>query len=90
VRHRVAWRVRAVAATTPVVGLDNQAAQHRTVLFDAFAGKLEAEIVHTSEGGQIRAGEGSVMHIEVFQMSGVGTFILGRPGPSPGQWHADR
>jgi hypothetical protein len=42
----------------------------------------EAELVQTAERGQVRADEGSVGHVEVFQMGGVGTSILGRPRPS--------
>ncbi len=38
--------------------------------------------------GQIRAREGSVRHVEVFLMGGVGTSIIGRPRPLPGQLRA--
>ena len=54
------------------------------------AGMREAEIVagveQLAERGQVRAGEarrgGSVRHVGVFRMDGVGTSILGRPRPS--------
>jgi hypothetical protein len=48
----------------------------------------EAELVQTAERGQVRAGEGSVGHVEVFRMGGVGTPILGRPRPSSRDRHA--
>jgi len=50
---------------------------------------FQTELVQTAERGQVRASEGSVTHVEVFQMSGVGTFILGRPRPLPPHRHAD-
>lgn len=40
---------------------------------------FETELVEPAERRQVRAGEGSVRHVGVFQESGVGTFILGRP-----------
>jgi hypothetical protein len=47
------------------------------------AGDLESEFVESAEGGQISAGEaradGSIGHVEVFRMGGVGTSIFGRP-----------
>ena len=46
-------------------------------------GDLEPELVQTAEGGQVRASEGSVRHVEVFQMGGVRTSIIGRPRPLP-------
>jgi len=41
----------------------------------------EAELVQAGERDQVSSSEGSVKHVEVFRMSGVGTFILGRPRP---------
>ena len=52
----------------------------------------QAELVEPAERGQVRAGEarrGSVKHVEVFRMGGVGTSILGRPRPLPGHRRAD-
>jgi hypothetical protein len=47
------------------------------------AGDLESGFVESAEGGQISAGEaradGSIGHVEVFWMGGVGTSIFGRP-----------
>ncbi len=83
--HRVSCRALAAAAVAPLVGFDDQARQHRTVGLESLPDHGQAEAIKSSEGGQISAGEagrrGSVRHVEVFQMSGVGTFIFGRPRP---------
>ena len=47
--------------------------------FEPLPGDLQAERVQAGEGRQVGAREGSVVHVEVFQMAGVGTSILGRP-----------
>ena len=39
----------------------------------------QAELIHTSEGRQVRGVEGSVGHVEVFRMASVGTSIIGGP-----------
>ena len=45
----------------------------------------QAEFIQAAECGQVRAAEGSLRHVEVFQMGGVGTSILGRTSkPTPG------
>ena len=41
----------------------------------------QPELVEPAERGQVRAGEGSVRHVEVFRMGGVRTPIIGRPRP---------
>src|SRR5699024_3654594 len=46
---------------------------------DALAGGCEAEPVQAAEGIEIRGREGSVGHVEVFQMASVRTSIIGRP-----------
>src|SRR5690606_32501428 len=47
------------------------------------ADDLQAEVVQAGERGQVRAREGSVEHVEVFRVAGVGTSIIGRPRPLP-------
>jgi hypothetical protein len=73
----------AAAASTPPVGFDHPAREHSPVGFDPLPGDDEAELVESTEGGQVRAGEarrrGSVAHVEVFRDERVGAFILGRP-----------
>ena len=56
----------------------------------SLAGHLQPELVQTGERRQVRGREGSVRHVEVFQMAGVGTSILGRPRPLPTDRRADR
>jgi hypothetical protein len=52
-------------------------------------GYLQSELIEAAERGQIRASEGSVRHVEVFQLGGVRTPIIGRPRPLPRQRRAD-
>ena len=40
---------------------------------------FQAELVEAGERGQVGTNEGSVEHVEVFRMEGVGTSIIGRP-----------
>ena len=77
--HRVTRRTFAAATSTPAVRLDDPARQDRTVRLKTLAHNLETKLIEVGERGQVRAREGSVRHVEVFQMSGVRTFILGRP-----------
>jgi hypothetical protein len=82
-----------LAAATPTparqhVGLDDPTGQHRPIRLEALTHHLQTEFVQTAERSQIRAHIGSVNHVEVFQMDGVGTSIIGRPRPSPRHRHA--
>jgi len=54
------------------------------------ADHLQAKLVEAAERAEIRAHEGSVRHVEVFQLGGVRTPIIGRPRPSPGDRRAER
>ena len=91
--HGVPRRALAAAAATPLIRFEDCAGQHRSVGFESLSDDGKAETVESSEGGQISAGEagrrGSVRHVEVFQMSGVGTFIFGRPRPLSGHRRAE-
>jgi hypothetical protein len=91
--HRVTRHGLAPATTAPPIQRpvgDDPAGQDRPVWFEALSGDFEAKLIKPGKRGQIRAGEGSVRHVEVFQMSGVGTFIFGRPRPLPGHRRADQ
>jgi hypothetical protein len=77
--HGVARCPFAAAAAAPVVGFDHPAGEHRSIGFDALPDGVQAELVESAERGQVRASEGSVVHVEVFRMDGVRTSILGRP-----------
>lgn len=54
----------------------------------SLADRNQPKLVKTAEGSQISGREGSVRHVEVFQMVGVRTPILGRPRPLPGHRRA--
>ena len=51
---------------------------------NALARHLQPQTIKASEHAQIRAIKDSIGHVEVFQMDGVGIFIIGRPRPLPG------
>jgi hypothetical protein len=87
--HGVARDALAAAAATPLVRLDDSAREHRAVRFEALPDGFETEVVEPGERGQVRAGEGSLKHVEVFQMAGVRTSILRRPRPLPAHRRAD-
>jgi hypothetical protein len=59
--------------------VDDMAGQNRPVRLEPLPGHDETKLVHAAERRHIRAGEGSVGHVEVSWMNGVGTSILGRP-----------
>jgi hypothetical protein len=75
--HGVAHEALAAAAATPLAGFEDAAREHGTAGFEALAGHLKSELVETAERGQIGAREpssgarrdGSVGHVEAFQMS---------------------
>jgi len=82
--HRVARRSLATATTAPLVRFDDPAGQHRPTRFEPLPGGFEAELVKSAERGQVRAGEGSIAHVEVFRMGSVRTSILGDLDAYPG------
>ena len=82
--HRVTTNALTSAASTPPVLTSNTARQHCMVWPNALARHLQPQAIQAREGAQIRAIKGSIGHVEVFQMDGVGTPIIGRPRPLPG------
>ena len=88
--HRAAPDALGATTAAPLVRLHDSAGDHGTIGLKALPDSDEAELVQAREGGQVRASEGSVRHVEVFQMRRVGTFIIGRPRPLPGHRRADR
>jgi hypothetical protein len=77
--HSVARPAFAATPPTPPIRPHNPTGQHSAVGLDPLPSDFEAKLVETAERGQVRASEGSVRHVEVFQMGGVGTSILDRP-----------
>ena len=80
---RVPGCARAPASSAPPVRRDHPAGQDRAIRLEPLPDDFKAELVQASERGQVRASEGSVRHVEVFQMGGVRTSIIGRPRPLP-------
>ena len=48
---------------------------------NALACHFQPQVIQARERGQVRAIKGSIGHVEVFQMDGVGTPIIERPRP---------
>ena len=82
--HRVTSHALAPATSTPPILTSNTARQHCTVWLNALTRHLQPQAIQARERAQIRAIKGSIGHVEVFQMDGVGTPIIGRPRPLPG------
>ena len=81
--HAVPDQALAPAAATPPVVLHDPAREHGSIRFEALPGHDQPELVKAGEGRQVRASEGSVRHVEVFQMGSVRTSIFGRPRRLP-------
>ena len=81
--HRVTRLALAPAASTPPILTSNPARQHCMVGPNALARHLQPQVIQACERAQIRAIKGSIGHVEVFQMDGVGISIIGRPRPLP-------
>ena len=82
--HRVTRLALAPAASTPPVLTSKKARQHCMVRLNALTRHLQPQAIQARERAPIRAIKGSAGHVEVFQMDGVGTPIIGRPRPLSG------
>ena len=82
--HRVTRNALAPATSTPPVLTSNTARQHCMVCLNALTRHLQPQAIQARERAQIRAIKDSIGHVEVFQMDGVRTPIIGRPRPIPG------
>jgi hypothetical protein len=69
--HGVARRSLTAATAAPLIRLDDPARQDSTIRLQALPHDVEPELIQTGECGQITTIEGSVRHVEVFQMGGV-------------------
>ena len=54
------------------------------VCLNALTRHLQPQAIQARERAQVRAIKGSIGHVEVFQMDGVGISIIGRPRPLTG------
>lgn len=79
--HHVPSQTATTAIPAPVISVDDTALQHRPARSHVLTGHLQPDPVKPTEHGQTRRAEDSVGHVEVFQMGGVRTSILGRPRP---------
>ena len=81
--HGVTSSAFAAAPSAPLIWFHHAAREDRTIRFKPLSGHAQTEAVESSEGGQVWAAEagrrGSVGHVEVFRMEGVGTSVVGRP-----------
>ena len=82
--HRVTRLALASAASAPPVLTSNPARQYCMVGLNVLACHFQPQVIQACERGQVRAIKGSIGHVEVFQMDGVGISIIGRPRPLPG------
>ena len=82
--HRVTRNALAPAASIPPVLTSDTVCQHCMVCLNALTRHLQPQAFQARERAQIRAIKDSIGHVEVFQMDGVGTPIIGRPRPLPG------
>lgn len=74
--YRVATGVLAPAALAPSVPTSDTASQYCMVWPDALTRRLYPEAVQASECAPIRAIEGGIGHVEIFQIDGVATQII--------------
>ena len=82
--HRVTRNTLAPAAATPPILTSNAACQHCVVWLNALTRHLQPQVIQARERAQVGAIKGSIGHVEVFQMDGVGISIIERPRPLPG------
>ena len=82
--HRVAYDAFAPTLSAPPVLTHYLAGQDGPIASYTLARHFQAQVIQACEGAQVRAIKGSIRHVEVFRMDGVGTPIIGRPRPLPG------
>ena len=67
----VARRTLAAPAAAPLIRLEDAARQHLPIRLETLPEYDQTELVEAAERRQIRKGEGSVRHVEVFRLGGV-------------------
>lgn len=73
------------APAAPTIRFTDAALDHRPIRLDLLPRRDESKLVESAERGQVRGREGSVGHVEVFRLGGVGTSILEDLDPYPGR-----
>jgi hypothetical protein len=71
------------APATPSIRFNDAALDHRPIRLDVLPRRDKSKLVESAERGQVRGREGSVGHVEVFRLGGVGTSILEDLDPYP-------
>ncbi len=86
--HGIPYLALLAATSTPSILVGDPTRRHRPLGIQVLAGHLHPELIKPAESGQTGADKarttGSVVHVEVFRMRGVGNPIIGRPRPLPG------
>lgn len=72
------------APVTHTIPTDDATLERGTVRVNVLPGDGQTERVQVAERSEIGRGKGSVEHVEVFQLGGVGTPILEDLDPYPG------
>ncbi|WP_186246080.1 hypothetical protein [Mycobacterium simulans] len=80
---------RRASFSATLIGIALLLRQQGPVSLNALPTHLQPELIEAAERGQIRAREGSIRHVEVFQLGVVRTPIIARPRPLPRQRRAD-
>lgn len=71
------------AAMAPAVIACRNTLDHSTPSLEAQPDRIQSKVGQAEESSQIRTTEGSVDHIEAFEMQRVGTFIIEGLDPKP-------
>ena len=79
--HRVAYDAFAPTLSAPPVLTHYLAGQDGPIASYTLARHFQAQVIQVRERAQVRAIKGSIGHVEVFQMDGVGISIIERPRP---------
>ena len=82
--HRVAYDAFAPTLSAAPVLTHYLAGQDGPIASYTLTHHFQSQAIQAREGAQVREIKGSIGHVEVFQMDGVGTPIIGRPRPLPG------
>ena len=82
--YRVTRLALASAASAPPILTHYLACQDGPLASYTLARHFQTQVIQACECAQVRAIKGSIGHVEVFQMGGVGISIIERPRPLPG------
>jgi hypothetical protein len=81
--HGVPQHTAATASMAPVIRFHNATFQHRVVTMQLLTAGPQTQVIQPAECGQVSRAEGSVTHVEVFQVGRVRTSIIENLDPYP-------